>query len=173
MIGNDVIDIRQSRVESNWQRKGLREKLFTLDEQQLIATSTNSEITLWLLWSMKEAAYKIYHRQTNIRQFMPIKLVCSLNSQNREMVSGTVYCEGDVYYTQTLLCDEYIHSVAVTSLHDFNRVSEIENQGILKDKYGIPYRIMPNQIDRQAVSISHHGRYEKVVSLRPEYTISI
>ena len=29
MIGNDVIDLQQSRQESNWQRKGFLEKLFT------------------------------------------------------------------------------------------------------------------------------------------------
>lgn len=173
MIGNDVIDIRQSRVESNWQRKGLREKLFTLHEQQLIATSKDSEITLWLLWSMKEAAYKIHHRQTKIRQYIPIKLVCSLHLHNSEMACGKVYCEGTVYYTQTTLSDSCIHSVAVTAISDFSRVSEIENQVILKDKYGIPYRINANQLDRQAVSISHHGRYKKTVALTPHYTISI
>ena len=44
MIGNDVIDLAQSRKESNWQRKGFIEKLFTADEQQLIKNYDEPEV---------------------------------------------------------------------------------------------------------------------------------
>ena len=36
MIGNDIIDLTQSRIESRWQRKGFVEKLFTDKEQRYI-----------------------------------------------------------------------------------------------------------------------------------------
>lgn len=165
MIGNDVIDIKQTRLESNWKRKGLLEKLFTNEEQRLIATSTDPEITLWLLWSMKEAAYKIYHRQTKIRQYIPTKLVCSLDLINSDQATGQVFCNGNIYYTKTMLSDGCIHSIAITSSSQFSQVIEMDRNGILKDIHGIPYRIIANQIERQAVSISHHGCYEKIVTL--------
>lgn len=62
MIGNDVIDILQTRRESNWRRRGFIAKLFNDEEQLLIEKSTDPESMLWILWSMKEAAYKVYNR---------------------------------------------------------------------------------------------------------------
>lgn len=36
MIGNDIVDLAQSRLQSKWSRKGLIEKLFTTEEQYFI-----------------------------------------------------------------------------------------------------------------------------------------
>jgi phosphopantetheinyl transferase (holo-ACP synthase) len=49
MIGNDVIDILQSRKESNWQRRGFIEKIYTLDEQFLITNAADPETMVWIL----------------------------------------------------------------------------------------------------------------------------
>lgn len=164
MIGNDVIDIQQTRQESNWRRKGFIQKLFTLDEQLLISNATNPEITVWLLWSMKEAAYKIYNRQTKIREYIPQKLVCSIISQNHNTAAGIVTCFGNVYYTKTTLSKDYIHTIAVCISDNLNNVTEIERRSILKDKNGIPY-LLTSQNTVQEVSVSHHGRFEKVVTI--------
>lgn len=163
MIGNDVIDILQSRKESNWRRKGFIEKIFTLDEQLLISNAADSEIMVWILWSMKEATYKIYNRKTKIREFSPQKLVCSITSQNHNSYSGDVICSGNTFHTHTILTTEIIHTVAVSNFPDLTKVIEIENKDISKDKNGIPYLAKQNRI--QDVSISHHGRFEKVVTI--------
>ena len=76
MIGNDIIDLTLAKLESNWQRKGFLEKLFTTFEQSLICNSENPEQMVWHLWSRKEAAYKIYHRETKIRAFIPMQIEC-------------------------------------------------------------------------------------------------
>ncbi len=60
MIGNDVVDLALAKVESNWQRKGYLDKLFTTKEQNLIFCSENPTIMVWILWSRKEAVYKIH-----------------------------------------------------------------------------------------------------------------
>lgn len=165
MIGNDVIDILQSRQESNWQRKGFIEKIFTVDEQLLIFKATNPEIMVWTLWSMKEAAYKIYNRQTKIREYIPKKLVCSIESQHHNIVKGKVSCLGNMYHTKTMLLKNNIHTVAVSILDDLNKIIEIEKKSIVKDKNGIPYLDTPLQNTLQNVSISHHGRFEKIVTI--------
>lgn len=165
MIGNDVIDIHQSRKESNWQRKGFIEKIFTLDEQLLISNASNPEIMVWILWSMKEAAYKIYNRQTEIREYIPQKLVCSITSQNHNFITGNVICSGNVYHTKTILSQDNIHTMAVSVLDDLNNVIEIEKKSIIKNKNGIPYLVTSLQNTIQDVSISHHGRFEKVVTI--------
>lgn len=164
MIGNDVIDIQQSRKESNWRRKGFIQKLFTLDEQLLISNAPNPEIMVWLLWSMKEAAYKIYNRQTKIREYIPQKLICFITSQNDNTATGIVTCFKNVYYTKTTLSKDHIHTIAVNLLDNLNNVTEIERRSILKDTNGIPY-LITSQNTIQNVSISHHGRFEKVVTI--------
>ncbi|MBF4516967.1 4-phosphopantetheinyl transferase family protein [Flavobacterium sp. ANB] len=166
MIGNDVIDILQSRKESNWQRKGFIEKLFTIEEQLLISNASNPEIMVWMLWSMKEAAYKIYNRKTKRREYIPQKLVCSIISQNKNLITGNVICSGNLYHTQTILSDKNIHTIAVNLLENLNHVIEIEKKSIIKDKNGIPYWINSSSNTMQDVSISHHGRFEKVVTIK-------
>lgn len=165
MIGNDVVNLPQSRIESNWQRKGYLEKIFTSEEQQLISTTATPEIMVWLLWSMKEAAYKIYNRQTKIRAYIPQKLVCKITAQNDHFILGQVSCMGSIYYTKTLITESNIHTIAVTRQSDFTNIVEIKNKGIKKDAFGIPHLITDKGNPIQPVSISHHGGFEKVVIL--------
>lgn len=166
MIGNDVIDIKQSRKESNWQRKGFIAKLFTANEQLLIATATDPEIMVWLLWSMKEAAYKIYNRQTKIRQYIPKKLECTVDSEKKNCITGQVVCYQNLYYTKTTLSQDSIHTIAVICAEDLKDAIEIPNKNIIKDANGIPYLESASKNTFQDVSISHHGQFEKVVTLK-------
>ncbi len=165
MIGNDIVDLMQSRLESNWQRKGFLEKIFTDNEQLLIANDREPEIMVWLLWSMKEAAYKIYNRQTKTREFIPKKLACTILSKDRFHASGRVACLENTYPTESAITKDSIHTVAVSSIANLVDVIEIENKGIRKDGNGLPYFPTSNNII-QDVSISHHGRFEKVVAIR-------
>ncbi|MFH6998828.1 4'-phosphopantetheinyl transferase superfamily protein [Flavobacterium sp. FlaQc-57] len=166
MIGNDIIDIVQSRRESNWQRKGFIQKIFTVEEQLLISNAQDSEIMLWILWSMKEAAYKIYNRKTKLRSYIPQQFVCTITSQNQDCVLGKVNCDESIYYTKTILSHESINTIAVNTIADFQNVIEIENKNIIKDNNGIPYFINSFSNIPQDVSISHHGRFEKVVTIK-------
>lgn len=165
MIGNDVVDILQSRRESNWQRKGLTEKIFTTDEQLLITQDPEPEMLFWLLWSMKEAAYKIYNRQTKIREYIPKKLACTISAKNTAYCTGKVICQGNVYYTKTTITQDSLHTIAVTCPDQLNNVMEIKKKDILKDDNAIPYLFNPTLNILQDVSVSHHGRFEKVVIL--------
>lgn len=78
MIGNDLVDLKLAAKQSNWQRKGFLDKLFTPKEQGCILNSSNPFETVWLLWSMKESAYKAYLQTHNERFFAPKKLACNL-----------------------------------------------------------------------------------------------
>lgn len=164
MIGNDVIDLVLARKESNWRRKGFLEKLFSEEEQALIINSKEPEIMVWLLWSMKEAAYKIFNRETKIRAFIPQKLLCTVDFFNSEGASGKVYCNEKVYFTKSILSTECIHTIAVSVFENSNAVIEIINKKITKDENGIPY--LKNSTNMlQDVSVSHHGRFNKTVTL--------
>jgi len=167
MIGNDVVDILQSRVESNWQRPGFIQKIFTDDEQLLIAKTSEPEILVWLLWSMKEAAYKIFNRQTGIRRYIPKKLECTILYKDNNYCEGQVMCFDSLYYTTTIITKDSLHTVALTCLTNLNNVIEIENKMILKNKYGFPYIYDIHKNVHSDVSVSHHGRFKKVVTLKP------
>ncbi|MFQ6602170.1 4'-phosphopantetheinyl transferase superfamily protein [Flavobacterium sp. C3NV] len=163
MIGNDVIDMMQSRKESNWQRKGFVEKLFTASEQLLISKTSDPEMIVWLLWSMKEAAYKIYNRQTKIRKYIPHKLACTIISKNEHHVTGIVNCPDYTYYTKTTISKDSLHTVAVMHAKHLDHVIEIEKKNIIKDENGIPFLTTLSSNVLKDVSISHHGRFQKVV----------
>lgn len=164
MVGNDVVDLVQSRQESDWTRPGFITKLFTPSEQLLIANSKDPEVTVWLLWSMKEAAYKIWNRRNRIRKYMPKQLVCSLIKLSSHYTWGKVTCGESIFYTVTMISPDLIHSIAVDDLTTFSQVKEIEKAKILKEPDGIPYLLVPDRKEPLAVSVSHHGRFEKIVA---------
>lgn len=157
MIGNDIVDRELAAVQSNWQRQGWLEKLFTPTEQQYIQTAADPELTVWILWSRKEAAYKIYHRQTQIRAFNPKYFHCDISGNP----IGKVVIGKRSYYVKTELTSEYVYSIAVTQKNDFDRIEEIELDAVKMDSKGIPFE----KCRKLAVSKTHHGRFEKVVAL--------
>jgi len=161
MIGNDVVDIIQSRKESNWQRRGFLNKLFTTEEQHLITNHLNNEIMVWRLWSMKEAAYKIYNRQTKIRAFIPMQLLCHI-----EGCYGTVTCNGHIYYTETYIDTDKIYTVATVNKRSLNDVREVEYATIVKDSNDHPFIYNSQKQIFQPVSVTHHGRYSKIAALQ-------
>ena len=116
MIGNDIVDLTLAQNESNWQRKGFLDKIFTAHEQQLIRTATDPDQMVWLLWSMKESAYKIAVRDSGKRCFAPIKLACHLTEWNDKSAKGMV-CYEKIYQTQSSLNAQYIATVAVSDKH--------------------------------------------------------
>jgi phosphopantetheinyl transferase (holo-ACP synthase) len=124
MIGNDIVDRVQAKRESNWQRKGFLDKLFTTDEQRLILTASDPERIVWTLWSMKESAYKVAVRETGKRVFAPRKLECQVNTLTEETAEGVVSYE-KIYQTRSSITPHYIASVAVPTNLPFDFHQEI------------------------------------------------
>ena len=78
MIGNDIIDLSLAKVQSNWRRKGYLNKLFSDEEQKMILTSSEPDIFVWRLWSMKESAYKAQLRCETLKRFNPVAYECQI-----------------------------------------------------------------------------------------------
>lgn len=156
MIGNDIVDLAQAKKESNWQRKGFLDKLFTANEQKLILTSENPEQMVWNLWTRKEAAYKIYNRQTGERFFNPKRFVCEADE--------VVFCTNR-YYTQTHITSDFIYSVAVTSKERFETIQHLESRDAVQKKNGIPdwFDLVNGKL--HPASITHHGRFARIAYL--------
>tara|TARA_B100000768_G_scaffold23039_1_gene20628 strand:+ start:3200 stop:3754 length:555 start_codon:yes stop_codon:yes gene_type:complete len=176
LIGNDIIDLSLAKTQSNLQRKGFLEKLFSSNEQQLILNAPNSFEMVWRLWSMKEAAYKIYTQQHSIRFFAPKKFECKLTQE----FHGKICFKEQNFYSSSIINKDYIFTIAnlkneersyseIMSPDQINRkiknklndltglnISAIEQK---KSINGAPSYHYKKNLLTSSCSISHHGKY--------------
>lgn len=188
MIGNDIVDLALAKRESNWRRRGYLDKIFTPHEQHLIQTATNPDQLVWLLWSMKESAYKLAVRRSQNRVFAPAKIACEIISRGSETATGNVFYNG-ACQTKSVITPRYISTVAFTSNaipapEQFTVLFETTNHQthqrqireqirqhsawlfdtpegeilISKDSIGAPLLTVGNSAP-VPLSISHHGLY--------------
>lgn len=185
MIGNDIIDIKQTKQTTNWERKGFVQKIFNKEEQKVIQLSPSPFITVWRMWSMKESVYKLHFQKTKKRLFSPAKINCTLLSSKK----GYVYIDGFRINTTTVIHSAYIFTH--TSLDDkediissifhtpkkdifsqskhtyqsiINYISqekglEKEQLKIIKNITQIPILCYKGQNLSIPFSLSHHGNY--------------
>jgi 4'-phosphopantetheinyl transferase EntD len=59
LIGNDLVDLRAREAAGKSGDARFVARVFSAREAELIARSAKPDYTLWLLWSAKEAAYKV------------------------------------------------------------------------------------------------------------------
>jgi phosphopantetheinyl transferase (holo-ACP synthase) len=165
VIGNDIIDVALAKIESNWQRKGFLQKIFTASEQLLILNSDEPEITVWYLWSQKEAVYKIYNRQTQIRAYIPFQIECFDIKIINKIHYGAVRCYGQIYFTKTSITPDYIETVAVVNFEDLENIKPLDSTIKIEKNNGIPSYYSFDNSEFIPLSKSHHGRFESIVTL--------
>lgn len=186
MIGNDIVDLQLAKKESNWQRRGFLDKLFTSEEQELITSSSDPFQMVWLLWTMKESAYKAFLQQDYNRIFSPKSIRINLISKSK----ATVLIHNTTFYAHSEINEELIHTIASSQKgarilsSDFfilnNTVCEARHLEtyhktlqafsgrlklspvlfeIRKDGMGIPYLYKDKKRLKHSLSITHHGSF--------------
>lgn len=184
MVGNDIIDIAETRRSNNWERPGFLLKVFSPKEQELISDSSNPFATVWRLWSMKESAYKVFIQAGGERFFNPAKIECTLDSLEK----GRVDIGEMAIQTKTSINPDYIFTSASMSGLDFeNQIFQLtardhafqskfmkkkvlnafaESKGldadtleIHKTHSGVPKLHYRNEAINCSLSITHHGLY--------------
>ncbi|MBB5436627.1 phosphopantetheinyl transferase (holo-ACP synthase) [Pedobacter sp. AK017] len=150
MIGNDIVDLEQAKKESNWKRKGYLEKIFTPGERFLISAAKDAEMMVWLLWTMKESAYKIFSRENKIRVFAPAAIVCNNLIIHKKTATGNVWYQEQSYFTKTSITERYIHTLAAA---DASLLQKIRYKISCYDACDSSYRAT------NPGSVSHHGIY--------------
>jgi phosphopantetheinyl transferase (holo-ACP synthase) len=179
LIGNDLVDLRQAAADSNWQRKGYLSKICTPREQQMILDASVPAVMLWLIWTMKEASYKIQNRMTGVRNYQPAGLSCSNLKLKGNTATGQVTCGQDLFLTRSEISDQLVHSTAVLRMEDFEDLrlhyldyakSYTETFNLSSANYrlsstpsGLPEMTSTLTGKSHAVSVSHHGRYLAVI----------
>jgi phosphopantetheinyl transferase (holo-ACP synthase) len=118
--GNDIIDLnlidRNRSLLSRFYTKILSAAEIETHHQQYI--TLDFPIYLWLLWSVKESAYKYCKRLDNDLIFSPVKIkvdVLSISqssqSYNTFNCSGKCYLNSQAIYFRSEITAEYIHTV--------------------------------------------------------------
>lgn len=185
MVGNDIVDIKQAALESNWQRKGFLNKVFTQKERAYIQDSETPFLMVWQLWSMKESAYKINMQQYQYRFFNPKRITCTLFNS----VIGEVKIDNDIYNTISAISHTFIYTVA--TLKNSNKIEsnwfkidkakyktqhqtcniqlkkavsqlynvKSESVNVKKSILGIPKLYINDEPLKIKCSITHHGNY--------------
>lgn len=161
MIGNDIVDLALARKESNWKRNRFLDKIFTVQEQLLIADAEDPETLVWNLWSRKEAAYKIYNRETGIRGFFPLQVECFYENETL----GTVNIKGKTYFTQSKIENDSVYTIAVVEKEHFKQIKSIDSTEEIFKTNGIPFTVDPVSKKEKLVSITHHGRFWRGIIL--------
>jgi phosphopantetheinyl transferase (holo-ACP synthase) len=190
MLGNDLIDLQKAAQDSNWQRKGFLDKVFSQEEKHKILNSENPSTLVWLFWSMKESAYKIINRETGLRFYSPTAFTCK-NRVQGQISMGEVYYNGKIYHTQSNITEKIIHTIALSVSNlvgsveptrlPFNEVEVVylannssyikafnsisNTYELTKNESGIPELIHRKTGAKQFASVSHHGKFLAVVSL--------
>jgi 4'-phosphopantetheinyl transferase superfamily len=185
MIGNDIIDLQAAAIESRIHRKGFLEKLFLPEEIRMIRDAATPAVLTWLLWSCKEAVYKIVHRNTRERRYAPKRFSCQVEQDvtSTGCYTGTVLYDQHTYYYQSFITDHCIHTCATINTRlmphtaVFIKQAADENyigfmQEILsaqevfyKDDNGIPYIFHREDGWSLPISVSHHGKYCGIAKL--------
>lgn len=115
MIGNDIVDLKQESIQLYWKRGRYLDKVFTEAEQEFIALSENHHHMFWLLWSMKETAYKCHVQYHGTRFFNPKKLKCNYEiSSGLGLITIDEYC----YHTITKHTDNYVYTEVSSNIDD-------------------------------------------------------
>ena len=160
LTGNDIVDLHSASIESNWRRPKYLQKVFTEHEQQLIHQAPQPDVMVWLLWSMKEAAYKVYSRKYAIRSYAPSKLHCQLRpSTSRSTRTGVVQIDGLTLHTQSRITANMVHTIAA---EEASILPQIQVQISLRH-----HPANQNYRRHQPDSVSHHGQYLALIFARP------
>jgi phosphopantetheine--protein transferase-like protein len=183
MVGNDIVDLTEANLKSNWQRPRFLEKLFSSHEQHLIQNTDDSFLMVWRLWSMKEAAYKLFTQLHPSRFYNPKQFECEIND-----LKGNVKYKVFECYVDTRITSQFILSEARLSLKHMDsaclyiasRSSKIQSDilkeailskvserfniikqdlKLIKSEFGIPYVHQNSKKSNISISISHHGNY--------------
>lgn len=179
MIGNDLVDLRQAAADSNWQRKGYLGKIYTPEEQAMILEAAEPSVMVWLLWTMKEAAYKAVNRMTAIRSYSPQSFLCSGLVTNGSRATAIVSHHESMIFIKSEISSRMVHSAAALKKEDLEELtlSYMDNSAdyradfnrsspgyfLTKSSTGLPLMIHHPTGCKLIASVSHHGKYVAIV----------
>jgi phosphopantetheinyl transferase (holo-ACP synthase) len=184
-VGHDIVWTGSARCKGKAADARFLEKVCTPAEQQYIRTSADADAALWLIWSAKEAAYKLSCFLGNRAKFSWKKFEVHPGAGGNT-VQSKVRFQQSVFFCRTFIRTSHICSVAMqcndfekilhgiapvtratsAAAHQYARESiakhllrDAEALQVIKDEYGIPS--LRDNLTGMAVplSLSHDGPF--------------
>jgi phosphopantetheinyl transferase (holo-ACP synthase) len=128
--GNDIVAYKHQRCLSKWKDERFLLKILQTHEIENLYKQTNKDAYLWMLWTLKEAAYKLSCFLGNRKKFHPktfcisdIDVIDDATVQHIEFdknnialqcignIESTIMFEEQVFNGATLIAHEFVHSV--------------------------------------------------------------
>jgi phosphopantetheinyl transferase (holo-ACP synthase) len=108
MIGDDVVDLHDPDGDPWRLHPRFDSRVFHPSERALIATSLQPGRTRWILWALKESAYKAARKEDPTTVFSPVRFVVSLQD-----AASAIVCAGNRRFRASVSCGPgYVHAVA-------------------------------------------------------------
>lgn len=181
MLGNDIVDLKMAKSVSNWRRKNFLSKIFTPEEQSMVCKAENPDMLVWVLWSMKESAYKIVNRISERRFYNPQAFFCNL-ILNEIGARGTINYNGEEFLSISEIRDDFIHTTAIQKDILFKNIDSVfcaNHSGyisefncihrelqLIKNQRNLPEIVNLKEKTKHVASVSHHGDYLAIVFLK-------
>lgn len=109
-IGNDIVDLTHPDISEKHLNTRFLNRVLSASEKADLNTTHNTKKRLWMLWSGKEAAYKVLKKKRPELVFAHAKFVVSID---KEQSYGTVIFENEVLSLRWITSLDWIHCVAV------------------------------------------------------------
>ncbi len=170
MLGNDIVDLQNLNVHPRF-----LEKVCTIEEQRVVASSLNPFLALWTHWAAKEATYKAVKKMDSNILFSPKKFVCEENltycHYNDFSAKLDVVTTTDYVHVIACFCDNFTSVVRSNNIPESLRVRNIAVDLLNEMGYSNCTIInTPPQVWRGNkilhdidLSLSHDGRYAAAV----------
>jgi hypothetical protein len=81
MVGNDVVDLRDSDADPETLNPRFDGRVFSRDERRSIEQCAEPSRQRWRLWAAKEAAFKLLRRLDPTTPFLPVRFLVSLDER--------------------------------------------------------------------------------------------
>lgn len=177
MIGNDLIYLPLWQKRSLKRQRQFLERITVPAEQSLLeACLKESALQSALAWSIKEATFKAWHRESGQRLLRPKDILIKHLHKRSDKVESNVLLSGFNYLCVSDIKNKYIHSISFKEggkrlqfwrqylgqkrpkgVQQDGRLYELEH-----DSAGRPL-LRKNQYCHSTVSISHDGPYQAMV----------
>lgn len=183
MIGNDVVCLALAKQSKYAHSQRFLDKIFTIEEQDIIKASIEPVTSIWQLWAAKESAYKLWIQQGNQPCFSPQKIACTMIENKIKVSIQELNCEvlsvvtPSYIYTEALLekacvtsnCFEmedisykaqslFVKEVLKQKLSEQLEI-KVKHLSIKKSVWGVPKLYYKSSLLPFHVSLSHHGNY--------------
>ncbi|MFP8879118.1 MAG: 4'-phosphopantetheinyl transferase superfamily protein [Myxococcota bacterium] len=183
MLGNDIVDLADPESSCGGQHPRFDRRVFSRCERAALSQSPDPTRARWVLWAVKESAFKGLRRARPDTVFSPVRFVVDLDSQLRGSVtyrdtrySATVEMDRDCVHAivsddsapagtlwgSRRITDDSIASQQVRALA-LDRIADrlgIDRSDLSIDRVGrIPHLVHRGERTMATLSLSHHGSY--------------